>query len=299
LSTLATGGFLGFGIYWLIAILAFLFAIRNKRWLFYAAALPVAYFGLSLASAYFAQRNAIRDAVWYEQAGYAERLDRIFGMAKEFKLYDVNDPSQIQSIDARLNQNNLVGLAIERHEEGATEFLYGASVPWWALIPRVIWPDKPAVGGGGDIVSEATGVTFAVGTSVGAGQALEFYANFGWPGVIGGFVLLGYILMRLDRRLAIAFHKRDLHGVLLAGMPGLALLQPGGNLLEIIVDFVASIVVARFLCVGLSRYSRHPTTASYAQLRRIDLMRQEAVHALSIHPAGLVHFLDPDSAEDV
>ena len=88
------------------------------------------------------------------------------------------------ALDQRLNQNYLVGMGVMRHREGEAELLYGATVPFWALIPRAIWPDKPAVGGGGDLVSQFTGIKFAEGTSVGVGQVLEFYMNFGMPGVL-------------------------------------------------------------------------------------------------------------------
>jgi hypothetical protein len=59
-----------------------------------------------------------------------------------------------------------------------------------ALIPRLVC-DKPQVGGGGSIVRDFTGIEFGDNTSVGAGQVLEFYVNFGTWGVIGGFCYLG------------------------------------------------------------------------------------------------------------
>jgi hypothetical protein len=39
----------------------------------------------------------------------------------------------------------------------------------------------------------------------------------------------------------------DMRGLLLRAMPGLMLLQPGGNLLEILVGCVASYVAARLI----------------------------------------------------
>src|SRR5205814_7729697 len=97
------------------------------------------------------------------------------------------------AIDRRLNQNFLVGAAAASLESGQVEYASGATLGNMivALIPRAIWPDKPAVGGGGSVVADFTGIEFAEGTSVGAGQVLEFYVNFGTWGVIGGFLLLG------------------------------------------------------------------------------------------------------------
>ncbi len=92
------------------------------------------------------------------------------------------------------------------------------------------------------LVTEYTGIPFEEGTSVGAGQVLEFYVNFGIPGVLAGFAGLGFLLMRLDIGIMRAFAAGDLAGVLLRAMPGLSLLQPGGNLLEILVAFVGAIL---------------------------------------------------------
>ena len=100
-----------------------------------------------------------------------------------------------------------------RHREGEAELSYGTTVPLWALIPRAIWPDKPAVGGGQDLVAEFTGIKFEEGTSVGAGQVLEFYMNFGMPGVLAGFAVLGFILMRLDQVVMRALAMRNINGV--------------------------------------------------------------------------------------
>jgi hypothetical protein len=73
---------------------------------------------------------------------------------------------------------------------------------------------------------------------------LEFYVNFGVPGVLAGFAGLGFLLMWLDIATMRAFATGDLAGVLLRALPGLSLLQPGGNLLEILVAFVGAVLGA-------------------------------------------------------
>jgi len=252
LSTLATGGFIGYGIYWMISIVCFVYVVLVRfRWRMLALFPIVCFAGLSLGVAYFSQRGAIREAVWLEEAGVGDRLDRIYRIVENLEPYDWNDPKHVAAIDARLNQNSFVGLGVLRHEMGAIELLYGDSVPWWSLIPRAVWPNKPDVGGGGRLVSQFTGLTFDQSTSFGAGQPLEFYANFGWQGVIGGYLIFGWLLGWLDRGLSRSFHTGDVRGILVYGLPGLSLLQPGGNLLEIVVATVAAAVAARLSYAGL------------------------------------------------
>jgi hypothetical protein len=244
LATLVTGGFLGYGVCWVLSIIAFFFVISQQRIWFYLAAPMAAVLGLSLFVTYMGERTGIREVVWEEQAGMLDRLDRLSRIVTEFELLDLASPTQVAAIDGRLNQNFLVGTAVAYHEDGFAPFVYGATVPLWALIPRVLWPNKPDVGGSRDVVSEFTGIYFAEGTSVGVGQVLEFYVNFGIPGVLVGFFGLGWLLMRLDQGIMHALAGGDMRGLLLRGMPGLTLLQPGGNLMEMLVACVAAYIAA-------------------------------------------------------
>lgn len=247
LATLATGGFLGYGVYWVLSVVAFLFVIARRRIWFYLAAPLAVYLGLSLFVTYMGQRNGIREVVWDEQTSLLDRLDRVSALATQFELLDLASPTQVAAIDGRLNQNWLVGAGVMRHEAGWSKFAYGATVPVWALIPRAVWPGKPAVGGGGEVVSDFTGIHFAAGTSVGVGQVLEFYINFGVPGIVIGFAALGFALMRLDRGIMRALAAGDTRALLPRAMPGLALLSPGGNVLEILVACVAAYIAAHLV----------------------------------------------------
>ena len=103
------------------------------------------------------------------------------------------------------------------------------------------------MGGGGNVVSDFTGLLFDPDTSFGAGQVFEFYVNFGIPGVLIGFLGLGYLLMRLDQGIMHALAANDMRGLLLRAMPGLMLLQPEANLLEILVGCVAAYLVAHLV----------------------------------------------------
>jgi hypothetical protein len=244
LATLVTGGFLGYGAYWVLSIIAFLFVISRRRILFYLLAPMAAVLGLSLFVTYMGERTGIREVVWFEQSSIFDRLERVSTIVTRFQLLDLASPTDVAALDDRLNQNVLVSAGVAYHEDGFAPFAYGATVPLWALIPRALWPNKPDVGGSRDVVGEFTGTRFAEGTSVGVGQVLEFYINFGIPGVLIGFLGLGYLLMWLDRGIMQALAGDDMRGLLLRAMPGLTLLQPGGSLLEILVACVAAYVAA-------------------------------------------------------
>ena len=245
LSTLVTGGFLSFGTAWVLSIVAFHFIIVRHRVWFYLATPPAIFLGLSLFVTYLQQRHDIRDVIWYQDAGITQRLSQITKLATEFQLLDLSNEEHLWALDARLNQNYLVGLGVVRYRQSSVELSYGATIPIWALVPRAIWPDKPAVGGSGDLVAEFTGISFAEGTSVGSGQVLEFYMNFGMTGIVAGFAILGFILMRLDQAITRALATGNIHALVQAALPGLALSQPMGSLLEMLVAAISAIIVAR------------------------------------------------------
>jgi hypothetical protein len=247
LASLVTAGFIGYTVCWVFGVLAFLFVIVHRRVWFYLAAPLAVYLGLSLFVTYMGQRSGIRDVVWNRQAGIAERLDRVSTILTEFQLIDLRSSAHITALADRLNQNAFVGIAIEHLESGWADFAYGTTVPFWALIPRAVWPDKPIVGGGGSLVSDFTGIEFGPGTSVGAGQVFEFYVNFGAAGVVAGFLLLGFGLMQLDRGIMRALAEEDARGLMLRALPGTTLLQPGGNLLEILVAAAGAVIVAHLV----------------------------------------------------
>ena len=247
LATLSTAGFIGYGVNWVLSVVAFQFSLSRRRVWFYLSAPLVAFVGLSLFVAYMGERSGIRDLVWKENAGMTERLARISQIIIDFRPLDLTAPHHVEALEDRLNQNYLVGVGVERLQSGVVGLHFGDTFPAWSLIPRAIWPDKPDIGGGGDLVSEFTGIRFQGDTSVGVGQVLEFYMNFGQPGVVIGFLIWGFALTRIDHRVAYALHEGDMPSLLRWAMPGLTLIAPGGNLSEIIVAAVGAMVSAQVL----------------------------------------------------
>ena len=131
-------------------------------------------------------------------------------------------------------------------------------------------------------------------TSVGVGQVLEFYMNFAMPGVLAGFAVLGFILMRLDQGVMRALAVRNIHGVVQRGLPGLAMLAPMGNLLEIFVAVVSAIIASQLL-VHSKLLGSPPTQRSNAKMSgrraggRAAMTRRLRV---AIATAGRFHVLD-------
>jgi hypothetical protein len=262
--TLLKGGFLGMGISWLLTIVSFALSGSRQRLGYFLIAPLFVYVGLSVFVNYMASRVEFRQAVWIQQVGIADRVQGVVDMFWNFEWYDSENPKHRHVIDERLNQNLLVGSAVERLEVGIKDYAYGATLVDIAigLIPRAVWPDKPAVGGGGSIVQDFAGLKVAGGTSVGAGQVLEFYVNFGTWGVIVGFLIFGGLIGWMDFRIVECLSKGDQRGFLLWFLVCLALIQPGGNLLEIVVTAAASAVTALALSDFLPRLLRESLIAN-------------------------------------
>jgi hypothetical protein len=243
LGTVVLGGFIGYGTAWVMTVLSFLFTGAKRRAPYLLLAPAVLFLGLSIFVNYWAARDDIRRLVWYQPAGLSERLQRIVETFENFEWLDLSSVKH-RAATERMNQNWLVGVAVDRLDSGQVEYASGATLGnmLLGLIPRAIWPDKPVTGGGGTVVHDFTGIEFAEGTSVGAGQVLEFYANFGTWGVIGGFLIYGWLLGRMDLRVIGCLRSGDQKGYVFWFSIAVALLLPQGNLLEILVGAASGAV---------------------------------------------------------
>jgi len=255
-TTLITSGFLGYGAVAVLTIFIFVSSFVRSPGRVILAGTLVIYLGLSVFVSYMRDREDIRATVWGGQS-FSDRLDKISKTVTTFEWFDPADWDHLKRIDARLNQNFLVGAAV--YQLGQTQDYARGETLWdalLALIPRALWPDKPIEAGSGNLASRYTGVDFAEGTSVGVGQVLEFYLNFGTLGVIVGFIVMGVVVTSLDWQAAERLARSDLHGFVLWFLPGIALLQVGGQLVEVTASAAASLIVA-FL---VNRYLdfRHP-----------------------------------------
>jgi hypothetical protein len=245
LFTLISAGFLGFGAVALVVVVAFLVSLRGIGPRGAIVALLCVYLGLSVYVTYMRDRKDIRDVVW-TGGDLAARVQKLEDMVSRFEWFDPYDTNHLERVDARLNQNTLVGAAVDYIASNPDAFARGESLleAFWALIPRIIWPDKPVAGGSGTWVSRYTGITFDENTSIGMGQVLEFYINFGTAGVVIGFLLLGTTIAAVDSVARSRVVRGDWPGFVLWYVPGTALLQAGGSLVEITSSAAAAAVAA-------------------------------------------------------
>jgi hypothetical protein len=242
---LLAGGFLSYGAAAatvIISVLAILARSYLRAFVGVAVAVVV---GMTIFVNYFENRTDIRESVW-GGASVENRIGSVLGMADTFHLLDLSSEKDLVALDMRLNQNLFVGLAASRLADKEVDFLNGKSVwdGFLSLVPRALWPDKPITGGSGTIVADITGLQLSEDTSWGVGNVLEFYINFGLPGVVVGFLALGWLLGTLDFRAAVAERRGDLGQLILIFLPTVGLIQPGASFVEMTGSAAAALVAA-------------------------------------------------------
>lgn len=242
---LLLGGFMSYGSAAVINVTSALVVSARSTLKLAAVAMLIVYLGLTVFVNYFAHRTEYRDVAW-SSAGFGSRVDAALDIFSGFHWFDPYDDDQLVALDKRLNQNYFVGLAALRLQQEQVAYLYGESI--WegveALVPRALWPDKPVFGGSGHIVADMTGLHLNEETSWGVGQVMEFQINFATPGVVIGFLILGFVLGWLDVKAALADARGDLNKLMRFFLPGVALIQPNGSIVEIVGGAAAAIVAA-------------------------------------------------------
>jgi hypothetical protein len=232
--TILTQGYLSYGIAALVVIVAFVAEHARPRWVLIAGCLIVSYITMSFYVAYMRDRNQIRRAVWYG-ASANERVSVVGRTLGSIELFDIRNNEHLARVDDRLNQDYLVGRAEAWIAQRYTPFGHGETLrdAALALVPRMLWRDKPMAAGSGDLVSRFTGMQFGPDTSVGIGQVMELYVNFASPGVWVGMMVFGALLVLVDERAAFHLAHGDVRRCSLWFVPGLSLLQVGGSLVDV------------------------------------------------------------------
>jgi hypothetical protein len=124
-------------------------------------------------------------------------------LAAEDKVNAGKPGQRAQTIFERASTKSNVELVFDRVGIEAP-FQHGRTLMDLALafIPRLLWPDKPGVATGQVFNKEVVrgdGDTFISPSHLG-----ELYWNFGWPGLIGGMLLVGALLGAVGARSSLA-----------------------------------------------------------------------------------------------
>jgi hypothetical protein len=243
--TIISQGFLGYGVVALSMVLMFIISFSRPRWKGLAAAVLIGYVALSLYVTYMRDRSDIRSTVWGGQS-LRQRVAQLYQTVSTIEWFGWHNQSHLVRIDQRLNQNYLVGVAVNNLSSGYRDYAEGETLGQAALavIPRALWPEKPVAAGSPQIVTTYTGIRFAQYTSVGVGQVMEFYINFGTTGVILGFPVLGSIVALFDLAAARWLVAGDWQRFTLWVLPGLGFLQAGGSLVELTSTVAAGFATA-------------------------------------------------------
>jgi hypothetical protein len=242
---LVSGGFLSYGAAAVMIVISVLAILARSYWRAVGGVALASVIGLTLFVNYFEHREDIRESVW-GGASIGNRFENVGEIFSNFHLIDLDSEKDLIALDQRLNQNLFVGLAATRVNDGEVEYLNGRSVVdgLTALVPRAFWADKPVTGGSGQIVADMTGLDLNQDTSWGVGNVMEFYVNFGLPGLAVGFIGLGWLIGFLDRKAASAERRGDLKSVFVYFLPAVAVIQPGASLVEISGSAGAALLVA-------------------------------------------------------
>jgi hypothetical protein len=234
-------GFIGYGVGAATLVWVFVFVHYRPRWFSVFTLIFFIYGGLTTYINYMASRDAIRSSVWGQKT-LDRRLDIITKTIANFEFFDPLSNDHMELLDMRLNQNHLVGLCSEYMAAKKMPPTYGSTlaIAATAWIPRILWPDKPRTGGSGTVVSYYTGLTFAENTSVGVGQVMEYYINFGYLGVFLGFMVFGSIVRYFDIQASHHLINRDYWGYASWLLPSIGFMQSGGNSAEIVASVTSS-----------------------------------------------------------
>ena len=246
--TLVLNGFMGFGISAIFGVAGVVMVTHRPRFVIGLLAPGLLYLGLSLYPSYMLSRGEIRDSVW-GGAEMGERFQITFGtLAEKWEWFDPSDERQMDLFNGRLNQNVLVGASYEYISAGYIQFAEGETIydGFLALIPRIIWVDKPIKAGSYGLASRFTGIGFSEGTSVGIGNLMELYVNFNVFGIIIGFYIIGLGVYYLDLQTGYAIKNINPSLFYLSILPGQSLMNSIGSFVEWGPSLVGSVILAWF-----------------------------------------------------
>ncbi|CEJ44152.1 Uncharacterized protein apha_01215 [Umezakia ovalisporum] len=246
--SLVVQGFLSFATSALAYVWGFILVRQRLKWRHLLIFIAVFYLMLSVFVSYMQVRESLRSIIW-AGGSYSSRIEAtVNAFQKSMQLFDISNNGHLELLDTRLNLNIQVGQSIEylnkKQTYGGGETLYTAFI---APIPRILWPEKPIIAGGSELVTRYTGRKFADGVSIGIGIVMEMYVNFSTMGVILGGYITGTILRLFDILASENLFRGRLPQALIWFMPGLSLIQPIDTIAFAVGTAATSFVLIKFL----------------------------------------------------
>jgi hypothetical protein len=194
-----TTGFFGYTLISLLYCLSLVLLWRKTQfanWLLLAGVGVLSFIPYNM---WLSGREAIRSGL-REGTSITERVGAFWEMTKIPRIADLTPSVQSDRIAERLDQSTLLVAAVA-YTPAIEPYALGETIwePMFiALVPRVLWPEKPISAGGNEFVSRFTGWRFGSETSVGLHPLFEFYVNFGPLGVVVGLLVMGIAAGVLD-----------------------------------------------------------------------------------------------------
>lgn len=267
--TVSASGFMSFGIFLLIVLASFLSMYYRPRWHVVLFGVLGLYIFLSVYVTYMRDRGELREVIW-GGSEYSERFSSLWQTAVTLEAFNIFDESHLWRIDDRLNLTSQVGQAVNVINEGHKDLAWGDTLidSALALVPRAIWWNKSVKAGSGTLVEEYTGFNYNnETTSVGIGQVMEMYINFGTTGVVVGFFLIGLVVTWFDQLAAGRLYAGDWPGFAFWFLPGLGFLGVGGSFVELTATmasgFILMLLINQFLLPRVLTWGRRTSVMKW------------------------------------
>jgi len=252
-ATVVQNGFLGYGISSLAPVFVFATACIGRRNFARVGVFGLVglYLGLSLYVNYMRDRTQIRASVWGGDR-FSARVERFAQTFQHFEWFSPVNPDHLDRVVARMNQTWLVGAGVV-YVENTQQWARGSTLKdaMLAFIPRLIWRNKPEAGSS-ELTTRSTGIEFAGGTSVGIGQVLELYVNYGSFLVFFGFLVYGGVLAYLDRTARKGLASGAFNRFSVCFIAGLAMQQ----MIEPVAVIGVSCIAGLIVIYGLQMFMR-------------------------------------------
>ncbi len=260
-------GFLGFGVALTLIVYVFVARFIRLDLKLVLGILLFAYMSVSFYQNYMRDRTDLRGVLWEQEGGIQAGINQLKLTLSNFELFNPFDETQLDRINVRMNQNVLIGASVD-YLDFSDAYARGETMidSFIALVPRIIWPEKPFKLGGSELVSKYTGITFEEGTTIAMGQVMELYVNFGALGVIVGFFVLGMILTLVDTKAAAALTKCEWNHFALWFLPSLPLLDSHATFAQLVSTVAASVILVNMVIRFPRRYFKPVITLSLIAL---------------------------------